>query len=316
MALDAIACTGCGSTDVSEYKPGSYVCGHCDSVFKYLDPSRVTVQRDFCECGAPIAFQCRACRTGICSGHDVWIPYKRYSEAYDVEASHRRTSGPWIATAVPAYRVPTGPRQAWSSDNYVRSYVGTNIRRVEERFPGGEVHLCQTCYDDAMHNATAGYYDEIAQQKAAGALCANPQCAKQRAQACTCCGLSYCASCAERVKTRPDMLLDPYRRLSTSGQGPSLCGDCASEAFAFKREVEARTGWSHALLDELHTLKSKRLAGRSRRQELEDLMQTTEAAIAEFDRRPCERLAETGIELKPPNHDRVLATWISHTGGV
>jgi len=57
---------------VREVKPSTYFCNHCDTVFKLIDPTHVTVQREFCECGGAIAYQCRLCRTGICHGHDAW----------------------------------------------------------------------------------------------------------------------------------------------------------------------------------------------------------------------------------------------------
>lgn len=71
MPVETIKCQECGSADVTEFKAGTYICGHCEAVFKHIDPSRVTVQREFCECGGAIAFQCRVCHTGICQAHDA-----------------------------------------------------------------------------------------------------------------------------------------------------------------------------------------------------------------------------------------------------
>jgi DNA-directed RNA polymerase subunit RPC12/RpoP len=36
MPIETIKCQECGSADVTEFKPGSYVCSHCESVFKVV----------------------------------------------------------------------------------------------------------------------------------------------------------------------------------------------------------------------------------------------------------------------------------------
>jgi len=74
MTLEALRCTNCGSQNVDEVKRGTYFCQHCETVFRYVDPSRVTVTHEqaFCECGNAVEFQCYLCRTGICGDHDVF----------------------------------------------------------------------------------------------------------------------------------------------------------------------------------------------------------------------------------------------------
>ena len=39
MPIEPIHCEACGSRDVTEFKPGSYVCGHCEAVFKHVTPA-------------------------------------------------------------------------------------------------------------------------------------------------------------------------------------------------------------------------------------------------------------------------------------
>ena len=43
MALESVVCTHCGSGDVKEVKTNTFFCDHCESLFKYNDPSRVAV---------------------------------------------------------------------------------------------------------------------------------------------------------------------------------------------------------------------------------------------------------------------------------
>jgi len=42
--LIALACTNCGSPRVTEFKPGSYICANCETTFKWVDPSKQTVE--------------------------------------------------------------------------------------------------------------------------------------------------------------------------------------------------------------------------------------------------------------------------------
>ena len=40
MPLESITCAYCRSSEASEYKPGSFICSHCDGVFKHFDPAK------------------------------------------------------------------------------------------------------------------------------------------------------------------------------------------------------------------------------------------------------------------------------------
>lgn len=91
MPLEAIACTGCGSTDVQEVKPGTYFCNHCETVFKHVDPSRLNVSHTpgFCECGSgqPVTAQCQVCRsTALCEDCDLGRTYtRRYHRGFVIQ---------------------------------------------------------------------------------------------------------------------------------------------------------------------------------------------------------------------------------------
>ncbi len=68
MALQSLNCTGCGSGDVREVKTDTYFCNHCETVFKYADPTKQTVEATpaFCECGLPVEIQCQLCKKAMC----------------------------------------------------------------------------------------------------------------------------------------------------------------------------------------------------------------------------------------------------------
>lgn len=75
MPVEGIKCDRCGSSDVMEYKPDTFLCRFCDHTFKYIDPTRSLLEIDvvpqFCEegCGNPVHFTCSLCGKRICKGH-------------------------------------------------------------------------------------------------------------------------------------------------------------------------------------------------------------------------------------------------------
>jgi hypothetical protein len=80
MPLEALACTQCGSADVKEVKPSTYFCNHCDTVFKQVDPGKVSVAvaPSFCLCGNPVTAQCQICHVstmcfGGCNATSSWL---------------------------------------------------------------------------------------------------------------------------------------------------------------------------------------------------------------------------------------------------
>ena len=74
MPLESLTCTHCGSSEVSEYKPGSFVCSHCDGVFKHVDlgSGSGAPELAFCECGDRIEYRCSVCGSGVCAKHE-WL---------------------------------------------------------------------------------------------------------------------------------------------------------------------------------------------------------------------------------------------------
>ena len=79
MPIEGITCDKCGSSDVIEYKPNSFLCKACDHTFKYVDPTHaeVEVAPQFCEegCGNPIKYKCALCGKMVCEKHgaEAWV---------------------------------------------------------------------------------------------------------------------------------------------------------------------------------------------------------------------------------------------------
>ncbi len=78
MPVETIKCKECGSADVTEFKPGSYVCGHCEAVFKHLVPAGTLDFCQVCEGGAIASVgRCANCNRSGCIHHLVSYAYLR-----------------------------------------------------------------------------------------------------------------------------------------------------------------------------------------------------------------------------------------------
>ncbi len=76
MPVETVKCQECGSADVTEFKPGSYVCGHCESVFKYTNSAGTSTGPAGCEidnCGVLAIGKCSACARAFCGDHQAAI---------------------------------------------------------------------------------------------------------------------------------------------------------------------------------------------------------------------------------------------------
>jgi hypothetical protein len=72
MALEAIQCEKCGSAEVTEFKRGSYVCGHCEAVFKEAPaPSSDSGGCQLDSCGVPAIGLCSNCGRRFCTTHQA-----------------------------------------------------------------------------------------------------------------------------------------------------------------------------------------------------------------------------------------------------
>jgi len=52
MSLETVKCQQCGSADVTEFKPRTYVCSHCEAIFtqisRMLDPAPARLMNAAC----------------------------------------------------------------------------------------------------------------------------------------------------------------------------------------------------------------------------------------------------------------------------
>jgi hypothetical protein len=238
MPLETISCSHCGSAEVKEVKANTYFCDHCETIFKHIDPNQVTVQREFCECGGPIAFQCRVCHVGICAGHDVW-PSLQGTPIGTIrgQAYVQWGLGPWVPTTVPAYRLDpkqnAAVRDNWRGDYYIRTSQRRNVDLIRNAFPGGELHLCSNCLEDVFLNATRGQYDELARSKVVGTTCADPCCQESVGSTCLCCKLRFCTDCIQVY---------------------SLCRTCRGQWSVVQQQVRETMGFTEAVESDLRDI--------------------------------------------------------------
>lgn len=163
MPLESLNCTNCGSADVTEVNPSTYFCNNCDSVFKHLDPGKLTVAPSFCSCGNRVEFQCQVCRdTGLC----------RECDAAGAPIDSK------IATVGFGYKV--------SGELYLSSKKLASTLKATH----GELgHYCWTCMRAAV--------PETAERVVSGVACQTFDCGELAHSRCRCCRRSTCSRCKQ-----------------------------------------------------------------------------------------------------------------------
>lgn len=75
MTSHAVKCPNCGSTDCNEYRKDGFVCRHCDSTFRWVNPSvQNVVHHDaVCHCGKKPIGACTRCGAPICLKHKAFV---------------------------------------------------------------------------------------------------------------------------------------------------------------------------------------------------------------------------------------------------
>lgn len=71
MPSEAVSCPNCGSSACTEYRDNSFVCQHCDRVFRWTNPNErtVTLKASHCKCGTNAMGRCIQCGEGVCEKH-------------------------------------------------------------------------------------------------------------------------------------------------------------------------------------------------------------------------------------------------------
>ena len=69
MPNEPISCPNCGASDICQSAPNSYVCKHCHSNFRWVDPTRITVAHEpsVCACGNFATALCVQCDVPLCT---------------------------------------------------------------------------------------------------------------------------------------------------------------------------------------------------------------------------------------------------------
>jgi hypothetical protein len=218
MPLESIACTNCGSTDAQEVKAGTYFCNYCEGVFKFVDPTKVTVEAApaFCRCGNPIQVQCNQCQRGMCLECD--------------EISHPREVIPTVGYGFIAYRygLPIADMSPFIS--------GAQLSYAIHRQNGQITHLCGECSDTFLPIAVECIMsDEICRSP----LCPDSKVDTTSSYICGCCKHRYCHRSAGwapivvqaqhyRASGKDAILSTSPCNFPIDSRG-GLCGNCSYE---------------------------------------------------------------------------------------
>jgi hypothetical protein len=181
VPIETIKCQECGSAEVTEFKPGTYVCGHCEAVFRHVDPSKVTVENTpaFCFCGNPVQVQCNLCHAGICLGCD--------------QMSRPREDLIAIPTVGFGFQIKVDYRTPEVSAGDSTMFISRAHLLAAIDITGEEIsHLCKDCLGN--------FVPEAVQKIATNEFCISPFCkhpgkADTGRHECRCCGHNMCIYC-------------------------------------------------------------------------------------------------------------------------
>jgi len=81
MPIETLKCQECGSAEVTEFKPETYVCGHCESVFKSVNAE----QSPSCGCGTFAIGRCAQCGVAVCGEHSRLVGQRLLCDAHSTD---------------------------------------------------------------------------------------------------------------------------------------------------------------------------------------------------------------------------------------
>ncbi|MGA2165612.1 MAG: hypothetical protein ABSH36_14260 [Solirubrobacteraceae bacterium] len=117
MPVETIKCQECGSADVTEFKVGTYVCGHCEAIFKHVDPSGTAT----CLCGTFAVGRCAECHIPICSDCSRLVGSLRLCSEHALAATTKATKARWATeSAARLQRAADGQRLAEEAKQKLR----------------------------------------------------------------------------------------------------------------------------------------------------------------------------------------------------
>jgi transcription initiation factor TFIIIB Brf1 subunit/transcription initiation factor TFIIB len=264
MPIELLNCPNCGSAEVTEFKQGSYVCGHCESIFKHIDPTQasITVRPEFCRCGNTIRGQCGTCHNGICSGcvsdnrldHEnpldsiggwytlvgarpggyefqVGRPeiFQRYGSWPDLSLSTSTATGVMLQCRTTALEDGEWAPVRVEPSGLARGYVSSVKVWGYLARSAAKGHVCLPCFAAAA----ARVRDEVS----GGQACVSPFCGDAASAVCPCCGEANCGECLfASIESRDRGVRAELRRLIDLGSGegprveaPAVCAACYCE---------------------------------------------------------------------------------------
>jgi hypothetical protein len=200
MPLESLSCTECGSTDVQEVKPSTYVCRHCLTVFKYIDPSQISATNiaQFCSCGGAVQVRCQVCRTTtMCSscdavaasarhGAQLFIPTVGFGYRVKWESDGKEAAPQWTYRDGRLMHLPLA-LDPLTAGGYVDHgpFIGVGkVLRVLTSIHGSLEHVCWRCIAAAVPVTVDGI--------ASGSCCELPNCAERTNGRCDCCQRALC----------------------------------------------------------------------------------------------------------------------------
>jgi hypothetical protein len=179
MPFESVTCPSCGSDDVQQVKPDTYFCNKSETVFKHIDPFRLTVSHapSFCMHGDPVRYQCQLCGVGMC-------------KECDVLQSQDLVTVPVVGFGYLEYRQP--PRRSFGTPRPEERVTGpffytSKLISSLASSHGDLRHVCYPCVAAAVPGAA----DRII----AGAMCESPHCSALSKARCRCCRSGFCEQC-------------------------------------------------------------------------------------------------------------------------
>jgi len=195
MPKEPITCPHCGSSDCVEYSRDSFVCKHCDTAFKWVDPTHFTVTREAatCSCGKNATAKCRSCGRPLCEAHqEEWSSFVKPHEIgvyrfSDAKGGFEVNPDSWFAEFAKSYDRWRYPVSLVCPALWAESV----LERL--RLPEDDDILCRECHEEFLErlkDASEEIADAAKHAISAGRICGG--CLSVARTRCAVCGAGVC----------------------------------------------------------------------------------------------------------------------------
>jgi hypothetical protein len=146
MPNEPVQCPNCGSGDVRQLVSDLYRCEHCQTEFRWVDPTKTTVVQkpSACACGNVAQAFCVRCGEPLCKIHkkDWWLAVTS-SMSLIMELYPSDTEPPeWVRRAMEKSRVPKQPNAILCAkcESECDAVLAATLEAVEKTFsdPDGQ----------------------------------------------------------------------------------------------------------------------------------------------------------------------------------